>query len=279
MSQKPGWAEGLTSLGESLNILYNDSLVSLNGLEGLTSIGGDIWIGDNESLTNITGLQSLTTIGECIWIHWNGSLVSLNGLEGLTVIGGGISIGGNESLTNITGLKNLTAIGGSMNIGFIALEGGVHGNPSLTSLSGLENVGPASIDSLMIIGNDLLTNCDVQSICDYLSAPGGTITIHDNATGCNSQEEIVDFCSAGVTDIDLISGISIYPNPAYQELNISAGEYSIDELIIYTLTGQQVMQERPVSGTVDISDLQPGMYIVEVTIENTKVRHKLLVQR
>ncbi len=33
------------------------------------------------------------------------------------------------------------------------------------------------------------------------------------------------------------------------------------------------------NGTVDISVLQPGMYIVEVTIENTRIRQKLLVQR
>ena len=31
--------------------------------------------------------------------------------------------------------------------------------------------------------------------------------------------------------------------------------------------------------TIDISHLQPGMYIVEVVFENMKIRQKLLVQR
>ena len=73
--------------------------------------------------------------------------------------------------------------------------------------------------------------------------------------------------------------LSLYPNPAHQELNISIDSHTIDEVKIYTLTGQQILQERPAGGTIDISHLQPGMYIVEVTIENRKLRQKLLVQR
>ena len=32
-------------------------------------------------------------------------------------------------------------------------------------------------------------------------------------------------------------------------------------------------------GAINISNLQPGMYIVEVTVKNTRIRQKLLVQR
>lgn len=71
---------------------------------------------------------------------------------------------------------------------------------------------------------------------------------------------------------------SLYPNPAHQELNISAEGHTIDGVNIYTLTGQQLLRKRPVNGTLDISALQPGMYIVEVSIENTRLRQKLLIE-
>jgi hypothetical protein len=38
------------------------------------------------------------------------------------------------------------------------------------------------------------------------------------------------------------------------------------------------MNVRPINGIVDISDLQTGMYIIEVTIENTRLRQKLLIE-
>ena len=53
----------------------------------------------------------------------------------------------------------------------------------------------------------------------------------------------------------------------------------IIDVIIYTLAGQSVMQGMPVNGMMDVSNLQPGMYIVEVTVKNTRIRQKLLVQR
>jgi hypothetical protein len=70
----------------------------------------------------------------------------------------------------------------------------------------------------------------------------------------------------------------VYPNPAQQKLNISVNGFTIHETVIYTITGQQVIQERPESGSIDISTLQPGMYIVEVTLEGRKVRRKLIIE-
>jgi hypothetical protein len=68
------------------------------------------------------------------------------------------------------------------------------GNPALTSLTGLENIDAGSISSLHIENNYLLSTCEVQSICDYLVAPNGTISIYGNAPGCNSQQEVEEAC-------------------------------------------------------------------------------------
>jgi hypothetical protein len=126
-----------------------------------------------------------------------------------------------------------------------------------------------------------LSACAVQSICDYLVDPNGTIEINNNATGCNSPEEVQDSCEAhaGYIDPEIITDdISMFPNPAHQEFNITVEGYIIDEVSIYTLTGQQVYRIRPKDKTIDISGLPSGMYIVEVMVEGRKVRRKLLVQ-
>jgi len=268
------------SIEENLNFYNNDALTSLTGLDNLDSIGGNLNIGDednggNSALTSLTGLDKLTFIGG-LRIDGNYSLTSLTGLDNVTSIEGDLVIGvswdgyGNPALTSLTGLNNLTSIGGHLEI---------NRNDVLTSLSGLDNIEASSIGNLSIRNNSSLSTCEVQSICDYLISLGGWSDIHDNAPGCNSQEEVEEACeSVSVNEETFNTYLSIYPNPAQLELNISTEGYIIEEVSIYTLTGQQVLQERPVIGTIDISHLPPGMYIVEVTIENTRIRQKLLVE-
>ena len=112
--------------------------------------------------------------------------------------------------------------------------------------------------------------------------PTGTFDIHDNGIGCNSPEEVLDSCEAHAGNNDpgiMADNISMFPNPANMELQISAEGLAIDEVVFYTLTGQQVFSDRLDRETIDISTLQPGMYIVEVKVDSRKIRQKLLVQR
>jgi hypothetical protein len=71
---------------------------------------------------------------------------------------------------------------------------------------------------------------------------------------------------------------ALFPNPAWDVLNIAADGKTIEEVSIYTLAGMRIIYERSPNGAIDISALQTGMYIVEARIENTIIRQKLLVQ-
>ena len=164
----------------------------------------------------------------------------------------------------------MTSIGGSL---------GIRNNNALTSLTGLDNIDAASIYSLSIYENISLSTCEVQSICNYLISPNGTIEIHDNATGCNSQEEVEEACAVSVENINPEDEIYIFPNPATRQLTISSKDgTTIEEVIIYNQTGQKVLVEKPVSNIIDISQLQPGMYIIEVVSGQRKVRGKLVIE-
>ena len=71
----------------------------------------------------------------------------------------------------------------------------------INGLSGIENINSGSIEDLEIDHNYLLAECDVQSICNYLAGPNGTLEIHDNANSCNSQEEVEEACGLGIGEV------------------------------------------------------------------------------
>jgi hypothetical protein len=233
----------------TINDFWIASITNLNGLSMLTSIGGSLFVYDNHYLTSLTGLENVSSIGGSLLIAGN-ALTNLMGLDGLTSIGGSLSIGdtwsmeGNPDLVSLEGLENVTSIGGSLTVclnyaltSLSGLEGltsvgsyiYILQNVVLTSLTGLENIDAGHINELAIIWNFSLTTCDVQSICDYLASPTGTIKIHDNAPGCNSQAEVTGACGISLpcqpdyyftsqTEINYFP--SVYPNCTVIEGNV-----------------------------------------------------------
>ena len=152
-----------------------------------TEIEGDVTISGND-ITNLNGLNILTAIGESFFIGHNDALINLTELENLTSIGGYLIIWANDALTSLAGMDNVTSIGGDIMI---------ENNDALTSLAGLDNIDAASIVNLFINDNYSLSNCEVQSICNYLANPNGTVNIYGNATGCNNPPEVANAC--GIT--------------------------------------------------------------------------------
>jgi hypothetical protein len=69
-------------------------------------------------------------------------------------------------------------------------------------------------------------------------------------------------------DFDL-ANFSYYPNPVNDVLTVSYNVV-ISEITAYNLLGQQVLQVKPeaISGTLDMSQLCQGTYLVKVTSEN-----------
>lgn len=72
---------GCTMIGGKVTI--GGGIKNLIGLNGLKTIGGSLMIEGNDSLVNLAGLDSLTTIGGSLYIRYNKALTSLAGLEHL----------------------------------------------------------------------------------------------------------------------------------------------------------------------------------------------------
>ena len=258
----------LDSIGGNVSLL-GSGLSSLIGFEGIKNIGGDLDFTSNPSLINFTGLDNLTSIGGGLFIGINNELSNFIGLYKLNSIEGDFALFDNDKLGEISNLDSLVSIGG-----FLQIEE----NQILTSIDGLKNIESGTIADLIIANNNLLSICDVQSICDYLASPNGTVEISDNSPGCNTPEEVQAACLVGIDEITP-EQISIYPNPATNELFITLeNAQTISEITIYNQLGQNVLNDKQVTGAVSISTLQPGIYIVEVMVGDSKLMKKLLIE-
>lgn len=225
----------IASIGGNLELNKNSSLTSISGLSNLTTVEGRINLWEN-NLTDLTGLNSLETIGKGLAITNMASLTSLSGLDNLTSIGSGLQITMNFELESLSGLENLISVGESSLI--------IRENTKLIDITGIENIEAGTIDLLQIKYNSVLAECDVQSVCDYLAAPNGTVDINDNAAGCASQTEVEEACGTSVNEMFVANKVDTQPNPFYSTttLTYTLKQPSTVLLSIFNQLGQLVYQ-------------------------------------
>lgn len=171
-----------------INLRFNDSLTSLQGLHNLQVVENGLTIAGNALLSNLNGLGSLDSVA-VLNIEDNAAMSSLGGLSNLSWVQGGINISSNPALTDLTGLP-ATASGGGLyvadNGALTSLNGfpwdslagslWIEGNDALTDLSGL--------DSLRYIGTGLVLDDNRGLIglqgLERLDSIGGGLTITHN---------------------------------------------------------------------------------------------------
>ena len=233
---------------------------------------GDIQI-SGDGITNLDGLLGLTSISGDLIITGNNLLESLSGLINISSVGGDLIVSNNPMLETSTGLENLESIQGDLTI---------QDNDILTNIGGFNNNCIITGD-LTISGNTSLETCHIPSICDYLEAhleaPSGT-QIDNNASGCSNLKEVREACGiVGISDAFSESKISLYPNPATRELNVACPDgVTIDLLTIYNMLGKTVLSEEYNAQIIYISIINKCLYLVELTLGDSKIRRKLLIE-
>ena len=86
-------------------------------------------------------------------------------------------------------------------------------------------------------------------------------------------------CATTGTETDLLSGLSIYPNPATDVLMIS-NDNTVDRVQMVNIFGSVVLDQnlQGASGKLDISALSPGIYFVTVMSSNQQAVRKITVK-
>jgi hypothetical protein len=250
---------GLQSIGACLIIDYNNSLVEVSGLNGLSSVGNYIWVKLNPALKRITGLESLYSTGGFFGFQDNPRLTDLSGLGSVVSVGGSFFISGTDSLTSLTGLKNITIISGNLSL---------FGNKALSSLLGLEKVNPTFLKILFISNNEVLSDCAIESICNYLKNPNDTIIIKDNSIGCESLEELKSVCDTlSIEIVPDLERIEVYPNPAFDKLTVETKRILVEgKGSIVDLSGKLLYSKmlHGLKTEIDLRFLNSGIYFLKI---------------
>ena len=131
-----------------------------------------------------------------------------------------------------------------------------------TSLFG-QSIYKSSVDS----GGALAVNGNLEMLYTI-----GEVNVQELTTGNIYLSE--GFINGDVTtplsveSSDILSGLSIYPNPITSKLYIKSTVSRISSINIYTLTGQQVMSITDNFNVIDLSVLPSSVYFFKIKTES-----------
>jgi len=89
----------------------------------------------------------------------------------------------------------------------------------------------------------------------------------------------VIYCDpSDINELTIDNEITLYPNPASNELEISSNELGIKEVRIYNVLGYEMLKQvqHDKSATIDVSTLNKGIYFIEVQSEKGILRKKFV---
>ncbi|MFK8005992.1 MAG: T9SS type A sorting domain-containing protein [Saprospiraceae bacterium] len=207
--------EQLTSVLGALRVSDCDSLMSLNGLHNINSVGS-LWISGHLNLKNLNGLESLDEIADGILIGGNDSLITLNGIGTIINIGT-LTIDTNPNLEDISSLSSLASIDGNLevrschslitllglqNITSVSSSIFIDDNAILENIQAIENIDLGLLSGGFSLSfNPFLETCNYFNICNHLNNMGG-ISINNNATGCDSEQEVETACANNFSKVN-----------------------------------------------------------------------------
>lgn len=90
-------------------------------------------------------------------------------------------------------------------------------------------------------------------------------------------------CSLGIDENELSNYISVFPNPAKNELFIKNTNYvSIDSVELFDITGRLINKQNFIDTlalyTFNIKDLSKGMYVININVEGMTLTKKIIIE-
>jgi hypothetical protein len=153
----------------------------------------------------------------------------------------------------------------------VTLENGIC--TVVTDGFGVWNINDGSASDVKI-DDDLLPSSFTSTLGDGYTVTGVRhYSFSENKIYPRTSTEIVT--TGFANNSENVNDFSIYPNPASDVITISAATTATVE--IYSITGALVIN-KTTAKTIDISDLEVGMYQVVVTENEVKTTKKLIIQ-
>lgn len=145
-----------------------------------------------------------------------------------------------------------------------ALDVTVFPSPYIT-LSGDTLTCSAALSYQWYLNNNIITGATSQT---YVPGQPGLYSVQVNDIhGCNSTSANYAYQISGATNLKDNPAISLYPNPANNELTIVTNGKPVEQVKIYAADGSLVLDSKPAGFKLDISLLPTGNYIAEIKVK------------
>jgi alpha-tubulin suppressor-like RCC1 family protein len=140
--------------------------------------------------------------------------------------------------------------------------------PTLVSLSNVQSISCGFSYSLMISDTNKLWATGSNL---YRTFGNGT------ATNTNVFTEVACPVLSTSTFEDALSTIKVYPNPIKDALSIeNRSNLSIEKMTITDLSGKKIMEPNVNSKEINVSQLQQGMYLLQITVDGKNLVTKFI---
>ncbi len=134
---------------------------------------------------------------------------------------------------------------------------------------------PTTIDGLALYYD--FSECGGSIVDDKVGYYQGTmLDITDDNRVSSVVCEYTDV-DENVFDENVFDKVVVYPNPVNNILNITNCEGATVEII--NVTGQAVITKTDFNGTIDVSSVPDGFYLVKVTDERSQIVRKINIQK
>jgi hypothetical protein len=109
----------------------------------------------------------------------------------------------------------------------------------------------------------------------------GAITVKFTSDGVGNAfgwEATINCAALGIEDISDSHGLSVYPNPASDILNISTQKGKIQEVKLTDVSGKTILNQKfnQGNGTLKIGHLPKGVYLLSVMVNDQEVTKKII---
>lgn len=117
----------------------------------------------------------------------------------------------------------------------------------------------------------------VNTYCDSIGFDANGNLVYKGMTGFTIN--VIDPATVGLEDRMLESSLSLYPNPAAEKANLSwDASLKVQNVEVYSISGQKLIDFKPTSNTAEISGLESGAYLVRVSSKTASKTLRLIVE-
>nr|WP_298996915.1 T9SS type A sorting domain-containing protein [uncultured Allomuricauda sp.] len=88
-----------------------------------------------------------------------------------------------------------------------------------------------------------------------------------------------ELVTVNTQQVSELQGFKMYPNPAYgDEIYITTSSNGTKNVKVFDVFGDVVLTDRISTNTLNISRLLPGVYVLQVTIQEKTMTRKLVIK-